>query len=151
MNPFSIKPQQLPSTPLLGLDFGKKVVGIAYFHPEEDAEPIAYCRILYQSDEQVLNQLEKILKSENIKNIILGLPLYPDGNPSLMSKRVLVFAERLKTRFPEINLFSQDESGSSQEAQENMKNSAKYHFTVDLKKLDEESAIVILQRFLHSF
>ena len=145
------KPQKLAQTPFFGLDYGKKVVGIAYFQPKEDIRSISYGRILYQSDEQVLSELKKLVFKENIENIVLGLPLYPDGNPSKMSERVLVFASLLRKTLPEINLYSQDESGSTLEAQELMKNSERYQFTVDLKKLDEVSATIILDRFINNF
>ena len=138
----------MPSGAFLGIDFGKKVVGLAYFHPEQDPSPMAYSRIVYQSDKQVISELKTIIKKESIKNIVLGLPLYPDGNKSLMSDRVLSFAKLLKDEIQQVLLFAQNEAYSSSEAKERMENSVKYNYKTDFKKIDELSACIILERFI---
>ena len=151
MDPFTPHPKTLPLGPYLALDYGKKVVGIAYFHPSEDNQAMPFERILYINDKQVISDLNIIIKKEKIENIVIGLPYYPDGNPSKMSERVVQFSRLLRQGFPELNLFEQDESGTSKEAKELMESSALHNFSIDLKKIDQISASLILNRFIKSF
>ena len=151
MSPFQRKPIYTPEDAILGVDFGKKVVGLSYFKPGEDENPYPYGRIVYESDEQVIRELGKVIKIEKIVSVVIGLPLYPDGKQSKMSDRVIVFAQALKAGLPEITLYSQDESGSTEEAKRLMGASSQYNCTVDMKKIDQVSACVILQRFLNEF
>ena len=79
--------------------------------------------------------------------IILGVPYFTDGKPSEMTRRVLEFAKRLVASI-NIPLFTQDESLSTFEAEERMKNDPKYNFAVDPKKIDEVAATIIIEEAL---
>ena len=82
--------------------------------------------------------------------IVVGLPLHADGKDSEMTKRVRAFAATLAATIPSAELHFQDETLTSFEAQERMKNSPRYGFKVDPKQLDALAAAIILEDFIRN-
>ncbi len=132
---------------LLSIDYGTKVVGLASFAVGRDPYPLCFGRIIYRNDEQVIEELQAHIKENAFEVLILGLPLYTDGSESEMTKTVRSFGEKLKEK-TQMELYLQDETLSSFEAEDRMKNSPQYNFKVDLKKIDELAASIILEDFL---
>ncbi|MBK24354.1 MAG: Holliday junction resolvase RuvX [Halobacteriovorax sp.] len=134
---------------LLSIDYGTKVVGLASYAVGRDPYPLCFGRIIYRNDDQVIKELMAHIDENAFDILILGLPLYTDGTESDMTKTVRNFGEKLKEK-AQIELFLQDETLSSFEAEDRMKNSPQYNFKVDLKKIDELAASIILEDFLAS-
>ncbi len=139
-----------PYETILCIDYGSKVCGLASFCFEADPFPTPYGRIIYQSDDSVISELLKIISLMDIQVLVLGLPLYLDGNLSKMSKRVLEFSLALKKSLS-LPLFLQDEVLSSVAATQRMKESAQYNFRPDPKKIDQVAATIILESFLTDY
>ncbi|WP_127718087.1 Holliday junction resolvase RuvX [Halobacteriovorax sp. HLS] len=133
---------------ILSIDYGTKVTGLAQFTPSREPMPQPRGKIIFQSDEQLLQELEVFIEEDFIEVIVLGLPLYLDGNESEMTKTVLKFHKKLTNHFPDIEVYLQDETLSSTAAKERMLSSARYNFKVDLKKIDEVAATIILEDFI---
>ncbi len=132
---------------LLSIDYGTKVMGLASFNVGRDPYPLCFGRIIYKNDEESIKEIQAHIEENAFDILILGLPLYTDGTDSEMTKRVRSFGEalKLKTALP---VYLQDETLSSFEAEDRMKNSPAYNFKVDMKKIDEVAASIILEDFL---
>lgn len=134
---------------LMAIDFGKKYTGVATHKVNIDPIILAYGRIKYESDEQLIKELKLIIEDEFIEYLIIGIPYFTDGTESKMTKEVKAFASKLSKEIS-IPLFEQDESLSTFEAEERMKNDPKYNFQVDYSKIDSVAATIILEEFLNS-
>tara|TARA_R110002072_G_scaffold534_6_gene3862 strand:- start:39511 stop:39978 length:468 start_codon:yes stop_codon:yes gene_type:complete len=131
---------------ILAVDYGTKVVGLASFCPGRDPFPLTYGRIVVKNTDQIIEDIQKIIKDELFEVIVLGLPLYKDGNESDMTREVKSFSSLLIERTG-LELHLQDETLSSFEAEERMKEDPRYNFKVDMKKIDEVAACIILEDF----
>jgi putative Holliday junction resolvase len=133
---------------ILSIDYGTKITGLAQFCPGREPYPQPRGRIIFKNDEQLIKELKEFIEDDFIEVIILGLPLYLDGNESEMTKTVKAFSEKLILAFPDQEIFLQDETLSSTAAKERMLSSPRYNFKVDLKKIDEVAATIILEDFM---
>jgi putative Holliday junction resolvase len=134
---------------LLALDYGTKFTGIATFRPGLDPFVLGYGRIKFINNEQLIKELKLIIQSEDIEVIILGVPRFLDGKESTWTKTVLSFKDLLKSSVS-LPVLLQDETLSTKEAEERMKNSPRYNFKVDENFIDEVSATIILEDFIRS-
>ncbi|OUR98574.1 hypothetical protein A9Q84_03945 [Halobacteriovorax marinus] len=133
---------------ILSVDYGLKVTGLAQFCPGREPFPQALGRVIYQSDEQLIEELKIYIEDEFFEVIVLGIPFYLDGNESKMTKTVRAFHDKLKLALPDQALYLQDETLSSSAAQDRMMNSPQYNFKVDPKRIDEVAATIILEDFM---
>ncbi len=82
---------------IMGLDIGKKTIGVALSDPEGlIAQPVATIKRTTFS-----NDIEEVLRlsaDHSVAVIVAGLPLNMDGSRSAQTEFVLKFAERLKER-----------------------------------------------------
>lgn len=133
---------------VLGIDYGTKITGLANFCPKRDPFPTPFGRIVYESDEQLIREISNIINEEFFEVVVLGLPLYTDGNESDMTIKVREFSEKLKKNI-DLEVFLQDETLTTYEAQNRMLNSPQYNFKVDQKKIDQVAASIILEDFFN--
>ena len=133
---------------ILAIDYGTKITGLAQFCPGREPYPQPRGRIVFKSDEQLITELKEYIEEDFIEVLVLGLPLYLDGNESEMTKIVRSFSEKLMLAYPDQKVFLQDETLSSTAAKERMMSSPRYNFKVDLKKIDEVAATIILEDFM---
>lgn len=132
---------------ILSIDYGSKVIGLACYHANRDPYPLSYGRVLYKSIEQVLSELKIIISDEFIDIIVVGVPYLTDGTATKQTKQNLHFIKELE-KITNLPLYQQDETLSTYAAEERMKSSPAYNFKVDLKKIDEVSACIILEDFI---
>lgn len=118
---------------LLALDWGEKRVGAAISRSGIIAEPLE--TIIF--DENFYSKLEEICHRERIKKIIIGLPRSLKGKENTQEKRVREEAEIISR---EMNLGVElvDERFTSKIAESRF----------GTKRIDEESAVVILEAYL---
>ena len=135
----------------LSIDFGTKFTGIAIYRHLEDPSPLGLTRLSTQTQD-FLPSLWKIIRNEEIQFLIVGIPYYADGKSNHMTKRVLQFKTDLlsflESHKVNIEIFEQDETLSTFEAEQRMKSSPLYQFKVDINKIDILSAQIILEDFL---
>lgn len=139
--------QKFHNTHLMGIDYGQKFTGLATYKVGNDPYPLTYGRIQYQSDDQLIKEILPIIEDEFIETIIVGVPYFTDGTESKMTKTIKSFIEKLEKAL-EIPIFSVDETLTTFEAEERMKQDPRYNFQVDLKKIDELCAAIIIEEFL---
>jgi putative Holliday junction resolvase len=132
---------------VLAIDFGTKATGLALFAPG-DPYPRPYDTVLYRSDEQLIKAIQQVVSDEGVSIVVLGMPRFLDGKPSSMTVRVEKFSAQLEEAIAPLPLFEQDEALSSAEAKERMRESARYNFKVDPRKIDELAASIILEDFM---
>lgn len=103
---------------ILAIDFGESRVGIAISDKEAT---VAFPKTVFnrKSDEQVIDELQKLCIDESVDEIVVGLPLDQDDNETDRSRRTRSFAEKLKQTLP-YPLHFQDEAYSTKEGIELM-------------------------------
>jgi putative Holliday junction resolvase len=145
----NICPDKFYQKTLLGIDFGTKVTGISLFAQGQDFQPYPYASLTYRNDENLIRDILKIVKTEDVTIVVLGVPQLLDGKETSMSQKIRNFGKKLKKLLNKDILFEiQDETLSSFEAKERMKNSPRYNFTIDSSKIDEVAATIILEDYL---
>lgn len=149
MTPVQPPPRkELQGKTILGIDYGTKVIGLAKYTFDRDPFPLLLGRIVNKTQKQVLDELKVFIEDEFVDLIVLGLPLYLDGNESNMTKEVRGFAQELGIALSHIPIFFQDEGLSSFEAEERMKKDPRFSFKVDMKTIDAVAASIIIEQFL---
>lgn len=135
--------------PILAIDYGQKYTGLASFIPGKDPFPLLQGRIAYKNDQKLIDELRKIIQSESIEVVVVGIPTFLDGKESTMTKTVRNFVELLRQNISQ-TVYEQDETLSTVEAEERMKNSPRFNFKVNYEQIDAMSASIILEDFMRS-
>lgn len=130
---------------ILGIDFGKKRTGLATTDPLK----IFVRGLETVSTPKLLDWLEAFIKEEEVEKIVLGEPLYPDGNPAQLHKEVLELAEKLRSKFKPIEVVLHDERYTSEEAKRIIiQSGVKKKKRRDKSLVDKVSAVLILEDYL---
>ena len=83
---------------ILGLDYGSKTCGVAISDKLAlIANPLKTIR--YESIDQLMNELEEIINSNEVERIVLGNPLNLDGSVSTRSEETFKFKNMLEDKF----------------------------------------------------
>ena len=135
---------------ILAIDFGFKVIGTAFFTPCRDPFPYMGEKIIFRSEENTVEILRQIIANENVEILVLGVPYYIDGNESETTRQIKKIGELLKSSFPQLEFFEQDETLTTKSAKERMQNSPQFNFKIDLTQIDCLSAVIILEDFIRS-
>ena len=135
---------------ILAIDFGFKVVGTAFFTPGRDPFPYMGEKIIYLSEDKTIESLKQIISDENVAILVLGVPYYVDGNESETTKLIKRFGDLVKSSFPNLEFFEQDETLTTVAAKERMQNSPQFNFKIDFTQIDCVAATIILEDFLRS-
>ena len=131
----------------MGIDYGKKRIGIALSDP---LLTFAYPFITLDNDASFLINLSRIINEKNILKIILGLPSSGFRSSGELAKKVLKLKQDIEKKMNiEVTLW--DEEYSSVIAKEKVIASVNKKSKREKKELlDRYSAAVILQEFLDS-
>ena len=135
---------------ILAIDFGTKITGLARFCEGRDMSPYPYDSLKYVNDDRLISEILNIVKESSTEIAVLGVPKLLDGTETSMSKKIRDFGQKLEDKLGSIPLYFQDESLSTFEAEERMRESPRYNFKVDKKQLDALAASIILEDFLSS-
>ncbi len=135
---------------ILAIDFGTKITGLAMFCEGRDMSPYPYDSLKYVNDDRLINEIINIVKESSTDIAVLGVPRLLDGKETSMSKKIRDFGEKLGGKLGLTPLYLQDESLSTFEAEERMRESPRYNFKVDKKQIDALAASIILEDFLSS-
>jgi putative Holliday junction resolvase len=129
----------------MGIDYGTKRTGIAVTDPLQ----IIASALTTMPTAEVFVFLEKYLAEEEVEVIVVGEPMYPDGNPAQIAPLVKGFVNQLKKRFPQTEVVMQDERFTSEAAKQVILQSG-----VGMKKrrdkslVDKISAALILEDYM---
>ena len=127
---------------LLGIDSGKKRVGIA-ISDENKLVSTPLKTILKKNNTNVINDILEIIKENNIKGIVVGNPINMDGSKGPSSQSAKDFAKNLSNNIS-IPIVMWDERLSSQGAF-NLSSNLDINTSKKVKKLDQNAASFILQ------
>jgi putative Holliday junction resolvase len=101
---------------ILGLDYGEKRFGISISDSLGlTAQP--HKLIENKGHDQVLIELDNIIKEYNISKIVCGIPFTMSGNKSETTKEILSFVKELKEFFPKIEVITWDERLTTTQAE----------------------------------
>ena len=103
---------------VLGIDYGDNKAGLAL------AGSIARISRPYGvvSTNEIIPKIEKLIKNDDVRLIIVGLPKSLEGDETKQSKKIRDFTDKLK-KAVDIEICFADETLSSVRAQEYLKNS----------------------------
>lgn len=127
---------------VMALDIGTKRIGIAL---SDYLLMIAngHSYISREPEEKALSEINKIAKENNVKKIVIGLPLNMDDSEGFQAKNCKEFAQKIK----DYEIIFEDERLTSEIAEENLRNK-KINFRKDKGLVDIESACIILEQYL---
>ena len=127
---------------LLGIDPGKKRIGVSICD-ENKIIATPYTTIIKNNFSELLTQMNKIIKENDIKGIIIGNPINLDGSNSQSSQSAKDLAINLSKNVT-IPIAMWDERLSSRGAF-NLSYDLNVNTSKKITKLDENSAAFILQ------
>ena len=132
---------------VLGIDYGRKRVGIAIADPlQMFAQPYG---TFAPSD--AVRKLEEIQASEGIRTLVIGWPLTPDGEEGEAVAEVMEFVARLKRRLRGVEIVTWDERYTSEMAKEMILGvTTRRKQRRDRGRVDRAAAALILQEYLDS-
>jgi len=131
---------------IIGIDYGRKRTGIAVTDPLQiiagGLETIASC--------EVEKWLESYMADEAVERIVVGCPTMLNGSESdTMTRYVQPFVNRLKKKFPDIEIETMDERFTSKLAVRAMIDGGmKQKDRRDKTNIDKISATILLQGYL---
>ena len=125
----------------LAIDYGLKRIGLAVCDP---SEIISSPLTVIKNSDKLINEIAKIIDSENVEAVVIGLPLNMDGSVGPQAEITQKFAQQLE-KAVEIPIHFQDERLSTFEAEQKLN-------AADIKKtrapIDAIAAAQILEDFL---
>jgi len=124
-----------PTGRLLGIDWGRKRMGIAISTPDRN---FVFAHSVIR-DQESGTSIKELIESERIVGIIIGLPTYADGTDSATTACVREFAKQVSVAVS-VPVGFIDESLTSVEAEEITQNSK-----LKTQNLDPHAAAVILE------
>ena len=125
---------------VMALDVGTKRIGIAL---SDYLLMLANGHSYIARDEQSLEKIYKIAKENNVKKIVIGLPLNMDDTEGNQAKDCRDFASKIEG----YEIIFEDERLTSDTAEQNLREK-KIDFRKDKGLVDIESACIILEQYL---
>ncbi len=133
---------------VLGIDYGEARVGIA-ITDELKITAQGLKTIKHNgNDKLLLSELDKIINQYEIETIVVGMPLYLNGDKSKRAEITEQFIHKLKCKYNKIKIVSQDERLTTVQAHRTMND-------LDINKkrkkdlVDTISAVYILETYIN--
>jgi putative Holliday junction resolvase len=131
----------------LGLDLGTKTVGIAISTSGIIASGLETYRFKEHQYEDAVEYIKKLIKTECIDVIVIGLPKHMNNDMGDRAKHTLWFKEQLENSHVDVRLY--DERLSTKTALQSL---SLQKASIEKKKAmkDTLAAVVILQNYLNT-
>ncbi|MCL2846322.1 MAG: Holliday junction resolvase RuvX [Firmicutes bacterium] len=131
---------------ILGIDYGMRRIGIAVTDQNGTfASPLAV--IPNHGHKKTAAALADLIKREGVELVVMGLPLYRDGNESPMSTAVREFAAVLAETGVAVTFW--EESHTSQRAEDHIKNTLGIRNPKKIAEIvDKMAAYMILSEYI---
>jgi len=131
---------------LLGIDYGKKRIGIA----ETDDLQIVAGGLTTVETGQIWDFFEKYLSQNKVEKMVVGESLDLEGNPNPVEKDIQQFIKKFQKKHPQIEVVREDERYTSKMAFDAMiKGGLKKKQRRNKAMIDQVSAALILQSYLY--
>ena len=130
---------------LVGIDFGRKRVGVAV------SDPLGIFASALETvhSAKIIEYLKKYAEKENVVRFVVGYPVNMNGAPSQAAADVDVFLKQLAKAFPEIPVVLEDERFTSVLAHRAMIDGGmKKQDRMKKESVDKISAAIILQSYM---
>lgn len=132
---------------ILSIDYGTRRIGIAVTDPLQ----LIGQGLTTVPTSAVFDFLKNYLREELVSTIVVGQPLYPDGNPAQIAPLVDTFVRKLRSEFKGIEVVLQDERYTSEEAKNYiLQSGARRKKRRDKSLVDKVSASLILEAYMKS-
>ena len=132
---------------IMGIDYGTKRVGIAVTDPLQ----IIANGLDTVATSDIFEFLKQYLNEEEVEEIVVGMPLHLDGNPTYLSPVIEEFVAKINKLFPSLKVVTQDERFTSVDAKKIiLQSGAKKKKRRDKSLVDKVSAVLILQEYLET-
>jgi putative Holliday junction resolvase len=133
---------------ILALDYGTKRIGVAL---SDEGRMLASARGTIANDAKTLANISELIIKENVRTVILGIPMTLSNTESAMTKEVRVFETKLRAALANAEVITRDERLTSVMAGSNVASRGMKKSRREQKGLhDEEAARIILQEYLDS-
>lgn len=120
---------------LLGIDYGEKRVGIAL---SDESGTMAFPKEVIENNKDLLEKIVSLIKSENVKTVIIGESRDFLGKENPIMKKIRAFKKNLE-KSVSIPVYFEPEFLTSAEAKQGQE---------DVKIIDASAATIILQSFI---
>ena len=132
---------------ILAIDYGTKRTGLAV----TDSLQIIANGLDTVPTTELLEYLSAYFQKEEVETIVVGEPLYPDGNPAQIHHLVIGFSRKLKKLYPDKEIVLHDERFTSEDAKRAiLMSGAKRKKRQDKSLVDKISAVIILQDYMEN-
>ena len=132
---------------LLGIDYGTKRTGIAVTDPLQ----IIVNGLTTVASDDLFDFLSRYFVEEEVELIVVGDPMYPDGNPAQIAPLVKKMVAKLEKHFPDIPVVLHDERYTSEEAKKIiLQSGVSKKRRRDKSLVDKISAVLILQDYIET-
>lgn len=130
---------------ILAIDYGLKRIGLA----QTDEMKLIASPLDTISSKDIFNYLHSYFQNENIESIVIGEPKTLDNKPAIITKKILVFKDKLK-KMCDKPIYFIDERFTSRIALKSLvdMNTTKRQRR-DKSLVDKISATLILQSYLY--
>lgn len=136
---------------ILGLDFGDKTIGVAVSDPFGwTAQGVEIIRRDNPAEfKKSMRRLAELVEQYQAETIVLGYPKNLDGSEGERCVKTKDFSERIKRRFPKVEVILWDERFSTIAAERSLREAQLSH---EKRKsvIDKMAAVHILQGYLDS-
>lgn len=136
---------------ILGLDFGDKTIGVAVSDPFGwTAQGVEIIRRENPAEfKKSMRRLAELVEEYQVETIVLGYPKNLDGSEGERCVKTQDFCERIKRRFPKLEVLLWDERFSTIAAERSLREVGLNH---EKRKsvIDKMAAVHILQGYLDS-
>ena len=133
---------------ILAIDYGTKRIGIAL---SDEGRMLASARGTIPNDAQTIRTLQSLLAKENVRVVVLGIPITLGNTDSDMTREVRKFEAKLRDSLQSIEILARDERLTSVMAGANVAARGMKKSRREQKGLhDEEAARILLQEYLDS-
>lgn len=130
---------------ILAIDYGKVRTGLA----ETDPLQIIASALETVPTKDLDDYLDKYLSKEDVKDVVIGLPMRAHGVPGEIEEDIQKFIKKFKEKYPSITIHREDESYTSIRASEAIfAAGTKKKKRKDKTLIDRVSATLILQQFM---
>ncbi|MDR3519726.1 MAG: Holliday junction resolvase RuvX [Candidatus Pacebacteria bacterium] len=136
----------------LGVDYGTKRIGLAI---SDENGIIAFPKQILANDSKTFENLEILIKKENIKEIVVGESVDFSGKLNALSGRIEVFILELKEKFnlpvhKQKEFLTSVEARHSKDTKKDFNQSQSHSKVKQIKsgRVDAGAAALILQRYL---
>jgi putative Holliday junction resolvase len=136
------KKKQSETSRLIGLDLGSKRIGVSICD-EKQSIATPFKTINKTSNEDLINELKKIIEENNIKGIIIGYPINMDGSLGSSAQSVNDVSKNIDQNF-DVDVCLWDERLSTVGAF-NLSSQLDVNISKREKNIDQNAAAFILQ------